>query len=197
MFTLPDLSYAYDALEPYIDGQTMEIHHSKHHQWYVDKLNAAIKDTEREEKPLEELLQSLALLPKEIKTAVQNNGWWHRNHSLFRESMIPGGKEPSENMTKIIEENFWSIEKCKETFAQSAATNFWSGRTWIIKEHDELKIVNTANQNNPLMNHQKAILGLDVREHAYYLKYQNRRPDYIQNRRNIINRDKVEELYNK
>jgi len=197
MFTLPEISYTYDALEPYIDAQTMEIHHSKHHQWYVDKLNAAIKDSEWEEKPLEELLQSLALLPKDIKTAVQNNGWWHRNHTFFWQIMTPGWSQPSTAMLDIIKQNFWSFDAFKEQFAAAALANFGSGRTRVVKKHDELSIVNTPNQNNPLMDYDKAILGIDLREHAYYLKHQNRRPEYITNRRNIVDWNKVEELYNK
>ena len=197
MFTLPPLPYTYDALEPSIDAKTMEIHHSKHHQAYIDKLNATIKDTEREEKPLEEILQSIPLLPDSIKITVKNNGGGHRNHTLFWQVMRPGGTKLSNTMGTILKQNFWSVESFKEQFATAAIGNFGSWRTWLIKEHDELKIVNTPNQNNPIMDHQKAILGLDTREHAYYLKYQNRRPDYIQNRRNVVNWEKVEELYNK
>lgn len=197
MFTLPPLPYAYDALEPYIDAQTMEIHHTKHHQAYIDKLNAAVAWTEWEERPLDELLQSLPLLPDTLKSAARNHGWGHRNHSLFWQLMTPGGSQPSDTMLKAINDNFGSFDWFKEQFNASATANFGSGRTWLVKEHDELKIVNTPNQNNPLMDHSKAILGIDVREHAYYLKYQNRRAEYLTNRRHIVNRAKVEELYNK
>lgn len=197
MFTLPPLPYAYDALEPYIDAQTMEIHHTKHHQAYIDKLNAAVAWTEWEERPLDELLQSLPLLPDTLKSAVRNHAWGHRNHSLFWQLMAPGGSQPSDTMLKAINDNFGSFDWFKEQFNASATANFGSGRTWLIKEHDDLKIVNTPNQNNPLMDHSKAILGIDVREHAYYLKYQNRRAEYLTNRRHIVNRAKVEELYNK
>lgn len=197
MFTLPTLPYAYDALEPHIDWQTMEIHHSKHHQAYIDKLNAAITGTEWEEKPLDELLQTLPLLPDSIKAAVKNNGWWHRNHTFFWQIMTPEGSTPSDTLLKTINDRFGSFDSFKEQFTTAALANFGSGRTRVIKKHDELEIVNTPNQNNPLMDHQKAILGIDLREHAYYLKNQNRRADYINNRWNIINWDKVEELYNK
>jgi len=197
MFTLPTLPYAYDALEPYIDAQTMEIHHSKHHQSYVDKLNAAITGTEWEEKPLDELLQTLPLLPDSIKSAVKNHGGWHRNHTFFWQIMTPGGSAPSDTLLKTINENFWSFDSFKEQFTTAALANFGSGRTRVVKKHDELTIINTPNQNNPLMDHQKAILGIDLREHAYYLKNQNRRPEYIQSRRNVIDWNNVEELYNK
>lgn len=197
MFTLPPLPYAYDALEPYIDAQTMEIHHSKHHQAYIDKLNAAVTGTEREEKPLDELLQTLPLLPDSVKSTVKNHGGWHRNHTFFWQIITPGGATPSDNFLAIINENFGWFDSFKEQFTTAALSNFGSGRTRVIKKHDELEIVNTPNQNNPLMDHQKAILGIDLREHAYYLKNQNRRADYITNRRNIVDWNKVEELYNK
>jgi Fe-Mn family superoxide dismutase len=197
MFSLTSLPYAYDALQPYIDAQTMEIHHSKHHQAYIDKLNAAIADTERIDKPLDELLQSIPLLPKEIQSAVRNHGWWHRNHTFFRAIMTPGWTKPWDQMNSIINKNFWSLQELQKQFNNAALANFGSGWTWIIKDYDELKIINTPNQNNPLMNHQKAILGIDVREHAYYLKHQNRRADYLNDRWQIVNWNKVEELYNK
>lgn len=197
MFTLPPLPYTYDALEPYIDAQTMEIHHSKHHQAYVDKLNGAVVGTEWEEKPLDELLQSLPLLPDNIKTVVKNHGWGHRNHTFFWNIMIPGWSTPSDNFMQIINKNFGSFDSFKEQFATAALANFGSGRTRLIKKHDDLEIVNTPNQNNPLMDYNKAILGIDVREHAYYLKYQNRRAEYLTNRRSVVNWNKVEELYNK
>lgn len=197
MFTLSPLPYAYDALEPYIDAQTMEIHHSKHHQAYIDKLNAAITGTEREEKPLDELLQSLPLLPDSIKWAVRNHGGWHRNHTFFWQIMTPQWSQPSASMLDAINQNFWSFASFKEQFTAAALANFGSGWTRVVKKHDELSIINTPNQNNPLMDYNKAILGIDLREHAYYLKHQNRRADYITNRRNIVNWDKVEELSNK
>lgn len=194
-FTLPTLPYDYDGLEPCIDAQTMQIHHSKHHQWYVDKLNAAIQDTQREDKPLEELLQSLPMIDEDIQTAVRNNAGWHRNHSFFWKLMTPNGKWMSENFKNIIQKNFGSIQNFQETFIAKAASNFGSGRTWLVKEHDELEIINTANQDNPLMKHKKAILGVDIREHAYYLKYQNKRPEYVENFFKVINWKKVNELY--
>lgn len=197
MFTLAPLPYTYDALEPYIDTQTMEIHHSKHHQAYVDKLNGAVVGTEWEEKPLDELLQSLPLLPDNIKTVVKNHGWGHRNHTFFWNIMIPGWSTISDNFMQIINKNFGSFDSFKEQFATAALANFGSGRTRLIKKHDDLEIVNTPNQNNPLMDYNKAILGIDVREHAYYLKYQNRRAEYLTNRRSVVNWNKVEELYNK
>lgn len=192
---LAPLPYAYDALEPYIDAKTMEIHYSKHHQTYVDKLNAAVAGTEWEETWLDELLQSVVLLPKDKQTAVKNHGGGHWNHTFFWASMTAEGKAMPANLEQAITKQFGSVETFKEQFAQSALNNFWSGWTWLILEHDELSIVNTPNQNNPLMDHKKAILWLDVWEHAYYLKHQNKRADYINDRWHVVDRTKVAERF--
>ena len=196
-FELPKLNYAYDALEPTIDARTMEIHHSKHHQAYVDNLNNAIAGTDLEGKSLEEI-QKIGT----DKPAVRNNGGGHFNHSLFWELLTPGGsKEPVGNVKAEIEK-IGGFEKFKEDFSNAAKTRFGSGWAWLVKNSDGSVVVSsTPNQDNPLMPvadvQGTPILGLDVWEHAYYLNYQNRRPDYVSAFFNVINWDKVEELYNK
>lgn len=196
-FELPKLNYAYDALEPTIDAKTMEIHHSKHHQAYVDNLNNAIAGTDLEGKSLEEI-QKIGT----DKPAVRNNGGGHFNHSLFWELLTPGGsKEPVGNVKAEIEK-IGGFEKFKEDFSNAAKTRFGSGWAWLVKNSDGSVVVSsTPNQDNPLMPvadvQGTPILGLDVWEHAYYLKYQNRRPDYVSAFFDVINWDKVEELYNK
>lgn len=196
-FELPKLNYAYDALEPTIDARTMEIHHSKHHQAYVDNLNNAIAGTDLEGKSLEEI-QKIGT----DKPAVRNNGGGHFNHSLFWELLTPGGsKEPVGNVKAEIEK-IGGFEKFKEDFSNAAKTRFGSGWAWLVKNSDGSVVVSsTPNQDNPLMPvadvQGTPILGIDVWEHAYYLKYQNRRPDYVAAFFDVINWDKVEELYNK
>lgn len=196
-FELPKLAYSYDALEPTIDARTMEIHHSKHHQAYVDNLNNAIAGTDLEGKSLEEIQKTGT-----DKPAVRNNGGGHFNHSLFWELLTPGGsKEPVGNVKAEIEK-IGGFEKFKEDFSNAAKTRFGSGWAWLVKNSDGSVVVSsTPNQDNPLMPvadvQGTPILGLDVWEHAYYLKYQNRRPDYVSAFFNVINWDKVEELYNK
>ena len=196
-FELPKLAYSYDALEPTIDARTMEIHHSKHHQAYVDNLNNAIAGTDLEGKSLEDL-QKIGT----DKPAVRNNGGGHFNHSLFWELLTPGGsKEPVGNVKAEIEK-IGGFEKFKEDFSNAAKTRFGSGWAWLVKNSDGSVVVSsTPNQDNPLMPvadvQGTPILGLDVWEHAYYLKYQNRRPDYVSAFFDVINWDKVEELYNK
>ena len=196
-FELPKLAYSYDALEPTIDARTMEIHHSKHHQAYVDNLNNAIAGTDLEGKSLEEI-QKMGT----DKPAVRNNGGGHFNHSLFWELLTPGGsKEPVGNVKAEIEK-IGGFEKFKEDFSNAAKTRFGSGWAWLVKNSDGTVVVSsTPNQDNPLMPvadvQGTPILGLDVWEHAYYLKYQNRRPDYVAAFFDVINWDKVEELYNK
>lgn len=188
MFTLPDLPYDYDALEQYIDAATMELHHSKHHQTYVDKLNAAIKDTEHADKPLEELLQNLESLPEDIRTAVRNNGGGHYNHSFFWEIMSPSGSgQPEGRLADMISSSFESFEVFKEKFAAAALARFGSGWVWLVQEDDKLQITSTPNQDSPIMDGIEPVLGLDVWEHAYYLKYQNRRPEYIEAWWNVVN----------
>ena len=196
-FELPKLAYSYDALEPTIDARTMEIHHTKHHQAYVDNLNNAIAGTDLEGKSLEEIQKTGT-----DKPAVRNNGGGHFNHSLFWELLTPGGsKEPVGNVKAEIEK-IGGFEKFKEDFSNAAKTRFGSGWAWLVKNADGSVVVSsTPNQDNPLMPvadvQGTPILGLDVWEHAYYLNYQNRRPDYVSAFFDVINWDKVEELYNK
>lgn len=196
-FELPKLGYAYDALEPTIDAKTMEIHHSKHHQAYVDNLNNAIAGTDLEGKSLEEIQKTGT-----DKPAVRNNGGGHYNHSLFWEILTPGGSNEPVGNVKAEIEKIGGFEKFKEDFSNAAKTRFGSGWAWLVKNSDGSVVVSsTPNQDNPLMPVADVkgtpILGLDVWEHAYYLNYQNRRPDYVSAFFDVINWDKVEELYNK
>ena len=198
-YKLPDLPYAYDALEPYIDAKTMEIHHSKHHQAYITKVNAALEGSSFGNTSIDELCTKLSDLPENIQGAVRNNGGGHFNHSLFWSILSPKNEssEPSVELNNAINNSFGSMESLKEEFSNTAATRFGSGWAWLIKEDDgSLTISSTANQDNPLMEGKTPILGLDVWEHAYYLNYQNRRPDYINAFFNIINWDAVSALYN-
>lgn len=200
-FTLPELPYAPAALEPYIDKATMEIHHGKHHGTYVTNLNKAIESApDLAGKSLDELLANgLAAVPENIKTAVRNNGGGHWNHSLFWELMAPGaGGSPSGELAKAIEAKFGGVDKFKEAFTAAGLGRFGSGWAWLIAAKDgSVEVVSTPNQDNPLMEGKNAILGLDVWEHAYYLKYQNRRADYINSWWSVVNWPKVEELYAK
>ncbi|MBZ0178143.1 MAG: superoxide dismutase [Melioribacteraceae bacterium] len=191
-FELPKLPYAFDALEPHIDARTMEIHHGKHHNGYVTKLNDAVSGTDMEGKSLEELLKNVSQYP----TAVRNNGGGHYNHSLFWTIMSPnGGGNPSGELADAINSAFGSFDKFKEEFSNAAATRFGSGWAWLIVNNGKLQITSTPNQDNPLMDVADVkgtpILGIDVWEHAYYLHYQNRRPDYIAAFYNVINWDEV------
>jgi len=193
-FTLPQLPYAYDALEPHIDARTMEIHHTKHHQAYVNNLNTALeKAPEWQNKSLDDLMRGINQVPESVRTAVRNNGGGHSNHSLFWQIMGPNkGGEPSGKLGTAIKSSFGDFGKFKEQFAAAATTRFGSGWAWLIDEgNGKLSITSTPNQDNPLMDGKKAILGLDVWEHAYYLKYQNRRPDYIGAWWNVVNWDAV------
>jgi superoxide dismutase, Fe-Mn family len=192
MYKLPDLPYAYDALEPYIDSETMGLHHSKHHQTYVDKLNAAIKDTEYEGVDIEKLLQQLDSLPDEIKTAVRNNGGGHYNHSFFWKIMSPeGGGQPKGELGDIIQRDFEAFENFKDKFAAAAVARFGSGWVWLTQKDSKLEISSSPNQDSPIMDGVEPLLGLDVWEHAYYLKYQNRRPEYIDAWWNVVNWNSV------
>lgn len=194
-YTLPILTYAFDALEPFIDTQTMNIHYSKHHQAYVDNVNAALaKYPEVAEIELLELLKDLDKVPADIRGAVRNNGGGHINHTMFWEVMAPNGKkEPTGALLSEIEKTFGTLSSMKEQFATAAKTRFGSGWAWLVVTADnELKIVSTANQDNPVSEGLTPILGLDVWEHAYYLKYQNRRPEYIEQWWNVVNWDVVE-----
>ncbi|MCD8808446.1 superoxide dismutase [Mammaliicoccus sciuri] len=194
-FELPKLPYAYDALEPHIDKETMEIHHTKHHNTYVTKLNDAVKGTDLESKSIEDIVKNLNSVPDDIRTAVQNNGGGHYNHSLFWELLTPNASEPSGEVVDAISSTFGSLDKFKEEFATAAAGRFGSGWAWLVVDNGELAIVSTPNQDNPISEGKLPILGLDVWEHAYYLNYQNRRPDYINAFWNVVNWDKVNELY--
>jgi Fe-Mn family superoxide dismutase len=192
-FTLPALPYAFDALEPHIDAQTMQIHHGKHHQAYVNNLNAAIeKAPELAGKSLDDLMKNISTVPEAVRTAVRNNGGGHWNHSLFWETMGPkAGGEPTGKLADAIKAAFGDFAKFKEQFAGAATTRFGSGWAWLVSDGGKLSITSTPNQDNPLMEGKKAILGLDVWEHAYYLKYQNRRPDYIGAWWNVVDWNKV------
>ena len=196
-FTLPALPYANDALEPHIDARTMEIHHTKHHQAYVNNLNAAIeKAPELASKTIDDLMRGINSVPEAVRTAVRNNGGGHWNHSLFWQLMGPGkGGEPTGKLADSIKTAFGDFNKFKEQFAAAGAGRFGSGWAWLVTDGGKLSITSTPNQDNPLMEGKTAILGLDVWEHAYYLKYQNRRPDYIAAWWNVVNWDAVADRY--
>ncbi|MBF8807740.1 MAG: superoxide dismutase [Enterococcus lacertideformus] len=192
-YTLPDLPYAFDALEPYIDEETMHLHHDKHHNTYVTNLNAAIeKYPELGEKTVEELISDMDAIPTDIKTAVRNNGGGHANHSFFWKIMGPNaGGEPTGEIKEAIDKTFGDFTKFKEEFKKAAVGRFGSGWAWLVIENGKLAITSTANQDSPLMEGKTPILGLDVWEHAYYLKYKNVRPEYIEAFWNVINWDEV------
>ena len=192
-FQLPDLPYAHDALEPHIDARTMEIHHTKHHQAYVNNLNAAIeKAPELQGKSLDDLMRGVNTVPESVRAAVRNNGGGHWNHSMFWELMGPNkGGEPTGGLADAIKQAFGEFGKFKEQFAAAATTRFGSGWAWLMTDGGKLSITSTPNQDNPLMDGKRAILGLDVWEHAYYLKYQNRRPEYITAWWNVVSWDAV------
>ncbi|HEC2156917.1 TPA: superoxide dismutase [Staphylococcus delphini] len=193
-FELPKLPYSYDALEPHIDKETMEIHHSKHHNTYVTKLNVAVEGTEFENKSLEDLIANLDSVPENIRTAVRNNGGGHLNHSIFWQILTPNSEEKGEVVDKI-KEQWGSLDEFKNEFADKAAGRFGSGWAWLVVNNGKLEIVTTANQDSPLTDGLTPILALDVWEHAYYLKFQNKRPDYISTFWNVVNWEKVDELY--
>ncbi|MED3660717.1 superoxide dismutase [Ureibacillus sp. FSL K6-8385] len=197
VFELPKLPYAYDALEPYIDAQTMEIHHTKHHNTYVTNLNAAVEGTEFANKDIIELISNLDAVPEEKRTAVRNNGGGHANHTLFWEVLTPGGaKAPAGELAAAIDAKFGSFDAFKDEFSKAAAGRFGSGWAWlVVDKNGELKVTSTPNQDSPYMEGETPILGLDVWEHAYYLKYQNRRPEYIAAFWNVVNWDVVAEKY--
>lgn len=193
MFTLPDLGYDFGALEPHIDTKTMEIHHDKHHAAYVEKLNVALeKSPDWQGKSIEEILKNIEMAPEDIRTSVRNNGGGHANHTMFWETMKPGGaKEPADKIAKIITSNFGSFDEFKTRFADAATGRFGSGWAWLVKAGDQYGIYSTANQDSPMSEGKTPILGIDVWEHAYYLKYQNKRPDYITAWWNVVNWDVV------
>jgi superoxide dismutase, Fe-Mn family len=187
-FTLPDLPYAYDALEPTIDARTMEIHHSKHHQAYVDNANKALAGTEWENSSVDSVLASLDALPDEIRTAVRNNAGGHANHSLFWQIMGPdGGGEPEGELKAAIDDLWGSTAELKKAVNDNGVKRFGSGWTWLIYDGTGLALVSTPNQDSPLLGSDEPLLGIDVWEHAYYLNYQNRRPDYLEAWWSVVN----------
>ncbi|MDP6600761.1 MAG: superoxide dismutase [Phycisphaerales bacterium] len=198
-FTLPDLPYSFDALEPYIDARTMEIHHDKHHAGYVAKLNAAVEGTPYADMSLDTLVRSLDEVPQDMQTAVRNNAGGHWNHSVFWKILAANASAPEGDLSAAINSTFGSLDEFKTAFAAAALARFGSGWAWLgVTSDGTLRISSTANQDNPLMPGQcgcTPILGLDVWEHAYYLHYQNRRPDYIEAWWNIVNWNAVAELY--
>lgn len=194
---LPKLPYEYSALEPYVDAETMEIHYSKHHQAYVNNLNAALeKYPELQEKDIKDLVADLNAVPEDIRGAVRNNGGGHLNHSMFWKMMKKAeGQAPEGELLTAINEKFGSFDEFKSVFAKAGATRFGSGWAWLVVKDGKLDVVSTPNQDNPITDGHTPILGLDVWEHAYYLKYQNRRPEYIENWFNVVNWDEVAKLY--
>ena len=198
-FTVPALPYAFDALEPYIDKQTMEIHHDKHHAAYVTNLNKALESApDLQNKTVEELLaNNCAIVPESIRTAVRNNAGGHINHSMFWQIMAPkAGGTPSGNVAQAINSTFGSFDQFKEKLNAAGATRFGSGWAWLVKKGGKVDIISTANQDSPVMDGQFPVMGVDVWEHAYYLKYQNRRPDYLAAWWNVINWPEIEKRFN-
>jgi Fe-Mn family superoxide dismutase len=195
-YSVPDLPYAYDALEPHIDEATMKLHHDKHHQAYVDKANAALEGTEWADKPVEETLANLSSLPADKQTPVRNQAGGHANHTLFWENMSPdGGGEPTGELADAINAAFGSFADFQAKFEDNGVTQFGSGWTWLVLDGGELKLTKTSNQDSPILDGQTPLLGNDVWEHAYYLKYQNKRPDYLKAWWNVVNWAKVAERY--
>jgi Fe-Mn family superoxide dismutase len=195
-YSVPPLPYAYDALEPHIDKATMEFHHDKHHQAYVDKVNAALEGTSLADAAIEDVLKDLSQVPEGKRTAVQNNGGGHYNHSLFWESMSPnGGGAPDGALAAAIDSVFGSFEAFQSSLKEAGVNRFGSGWSWLVHNGSEVAIVSTPNQDNPISNGSTPLLGVDVWEHAYYLKYQNRRPDYIDAWWNVVDWSKVAERF--
>ncbi len=196
-FELPPLPYDYNALEPYIDEQTMHLHHDKHHQAYVTNLNTAVQGTQFESMPVEEVVRRINEVPENVRTAVRNNGGGHVNHSMFWQIMKPnGGGEPTGELAQAINSTFGSFENFKTQFNDAGAKRFGSGWAWLVMDRNgNLSITSTANQDSPLMDGMKPIMGNDVWEHAYYLKYQNRRPEYLAAWWNVVNWDEIAKRY--
>ena len=195
-FSVPDLPYAYDALEPHIDEATMRVHHDKHHQAYVDKANAALEGTEWADRDVEDVLGSLSSLPGDKQGPVRNNAGGHYNHSLFWQMLSPdGGGEPDGDLGTAIADTFGSFDAFKDQFKEAGIARFGSGWAWLVQDDSGLAIVSTPNQDTPLSDGSNPVLGCDVWEHAYYLKYQNKRPDYIDAFWNVVNWDYVAERF--
>jgi len=195
-YEVPDLPYDYGALEPHIDEATMKLHHDKHHQAYVDKANAALEGTDHADRPIEELLRDLDSLPEDKRGPVRNNGGGHYNHSLFWEWMSPdGGGEPDGDLRAALESAFGSVDDFKSQMKDAGIARFGSGWAWLVHDGSGLAVTSTANQDSPVMEGQTPLLGIDVWEHAYYLKYQNKRPDYLDAFWNVVNWGKVAEGY--
>ncbi|MBZ5201325.1 superoxide dismutase [Planomicrobium chinense] len=196
-YELPELPYAYDALEPHIDKETMNIHHTKHHNTYVTNVNAALEGHEDlASKSVEELISDLQAVPEDIRTAVRNNGGGHANHSLFWQLLTPNGTgAPSGELAEAIDAKFGSFDEFKTKFENAGKTRFGSGWAWLVVNNGELEVTSTANQDSPLMDGQTPILGVDVWEHAYYLKYQNKRPDYLAAFWNVVNWEEVSKRF--
>ena len=193
-FSVPPLAYAFDALEPHIDAKTMEIHHDKHHQAYVDKANAALAGTPLADAPVQDILRDLSQVPEDKRTAVRNNGGGHYNHSLFWESMSPsGGGAPSGDLGSAIDSAFGSFADLQSKMKETGVNQFGSGWSWLVYDGSGLAVTGTPNQDNPISAGHTPLLGVDVWEHAYYLKYQNRRPDYIDAWWNVVDWSKVAE----
>ena len=195
-YTLPGLGFAFDALEPHIDAQTMQIHHDKHHQAYVDKVNGALEGVDIGDKSIEALLADLSIVPADKKQAVINNGGGHANHTLFWRVLAPGGaSEPGGELAQAINQGFGNFDTLKTEMENAGATRFGSGWAWLVADGGSLSVTSSANQDSPIMDGKCPILGIDVWEHAYYLNYQNRRPDYLKAIWNVINWDVVAENY--
>jgi superoxide dismutase, Fe-Mn family len=195
-YSVPDLPYGYDALEPHIDEATMRVHHDKHHQAYVDKANAALEGTEFDGKPVEEVLQNLSSLPSDKQGPFRNNGGGHANHTFFWETMSPdGGGEPTGALADAINAKFGSFEDFKTAFKEAGVGQFGSGWAWLVKDGDGVDIAKTPNQDTPVSEGKTPIIGIDVWEHAYYLKYQNKRPDYIEAWFNVVDWDKAAQRF--
>ena len=191
-YSVPDLGYAFDALEPHIDARTMEIHHDKHHGAYVTNLNAALEGTEWMDRPIEAVLANLEILPEDKRTAVRNNGGGHANHTLFWEIMSPGGgSDPSGALASAIGDTFDSLDALKAQVNDAGVKRFGSGWSWLVWDGTGLAVLSSANQDSPIMDGKTPLLGVDVWEHAYYLNYQNRRPDYLAAWWNVVNWDVV------
>ncbi len=195
-YEVPPLPYAADALEPHIDAETMTLHHDKHHQAYVDKLNAAVEGTDLDGTPIEELIAGLSTVPEDKRTAVRNQGGGHLNHTLFWESMSPdGGGEPEGDLASAIDEAFGSFDAFKEQFEAAGVAQFGSGWAWLVFDNGSLAITSTANQDNPISDGKTPLVGNDVWEHAYYVSYRNRRPEYLKAWWNTVDWGKVAERY--